>query len=108
MPLLVFFVAVGCSEKKPAVLPTFDFAAYGDCRHNEGVHREIAANLVRAHPKFVLVTGDLVDQPDREAEWQTFRDIAKDLRAQSEYLCAVGDHDWEKVDTFLEEFKLDR
>jgi hypothetical protein len=105
--LHLLVLAAGCS-KSPAPLPTFDFAAYGDCRHNQEVHREIVSNIVRTHPKFVLVTGDLVDQPDRESDWQAFRDIAKDLRAQSKYLCCVGDHDWLNVDTFLKEFDLER
>ena len=106
--LLPILLAAGCS-KEPANLPPFDFAAYGDCRHNEKVHREIVGHLVRTHPKFVLVTGDLVDHPDQPENWQTFRDIAKDLRAQSDYLCAVGDHDWEKSgDAFLKEFKLEK
>lgn len=106
--LLVLAIWVAGCSKEPVPMPPFDFAAYGDCRHNEKVHREIASSLVRAHPKFVLVTGDVVDQPDREADWETFRDIARTLRAQSEYLCCVGDHDWEKVDTFLKEFKLEK
>lgn len=108
LSLALLLLTAGCSEKAPVALPTFDFAAYGDCRHNETVHREIAGQLVRSGPKFVLVTGDLVDRPDNEKEWEVFRDIAKELRAKSEYLCAVGDHDWEKSDTFFKEFKLEK
>lgn len=105
---LALLLAVGCSEGPPVAAPAFDFAAYGDCRHNEAVHREIAGRLVRSNPRFVLVTGDLVDRPDIEKEWDSFRDIAKELRAKSEYLCAVGDHDWEKSDTFVKEFRLEK
>ena len=76
------------------MLPTFDFVAYGDCRHNVAVHKEIVDTFARrTYPQFVLVTGDLVDEPDKEEDWQSWRDVTKDLRAKSEYLCAVGDHD---------------
>ena len=105
--LLALIFAAGCS-KKPVPLPPCDFAAYGDCRHNEKVHREVASNLVRTHPKFVLVTGDLVDEPDKPEQWAVWRDIVKDLRAGSEYLCAVGDHDYVDSNQFLEEFKLEK
>jgi hypothetical protein len=100
--------AVGCFSKSPPVLPAFDFVAYGDCRHNVAVHKEIVDNIVRTTPKYVLVTGDLVDQPDKPEDWQAWRDVTGELRSKSEYLSAVGDHDWEKVDTFLKEFNLEK
>lgn len=106
--LPALLLALGCSRKPPGPLPTFDFVAYGDCRHNAKVHREIAGNIVRTAPKYVLVTGDLVDEPDKPEDWAEFRDIAKELRAKSEYLCAVGDHDWVNGDTFLKEFNLSK
>jgi len=105
--LIAALFLLGC-PRKPAVLPAFDFVAYGDCRHNAAVHKEIVDTFARTNPKFVLVTGDLVDEPDKPEDWQSWRDITKDLRAKSVYLCAVGDHDWEKVDTFLKEFNLEK
>ncbi|HXX92003.1 MAG TPA: metallophosphoesterase [Planctomycetota bacterium] len=101
-------LAAGCSGKPPPPLPRFDFVAYGDCRHNVAVHQELVDTLRRTQPKYVLVTGDLVDQPDRPEDWQAWRDVTRELRASSDYLSAVGDHDWEKVDTFLSEFHLER
>jgi hypothetical protein len=84
---------VGC-PRKPPVLPTVDFVVYGDCRHNDKVHREIVANILSTHPKFVAVTGDLVDEPDLEENWAAFRATTRDLRAQAPYFSAVGDHDY--------------
>jgi acid phosphatase type 7 len=86
-----FLLLAACGEKKKAA--SFDFAAYGDCRHKTEVHRKIAKNMAAAAPKFVLVSGDLVDDAEDEAEWTTFRDIVKDLRAVSKYYCSFGDHD---------------
>lgn len=104
--LAALLLLSGCSEKKPPALPAFDFVAYGDCRHNWDIHREIAGRIAATRPKFVLVTGDLVDHPDEEKEWETVRDILKGLRSQAGYYCAVGDHDFGPKDLFKKEFGL--
>ena len=89
-------------------LPTFDAVAYGDCRHQTDVHRRIAAAIVRTRPAFVLVTGDLVDHYDEEPLWAEYREIEKEMRARSEYLCAPGDHDLDEKGLFLKEMGRDR
>src|SRR5512137_414069 len=88
---LLAAVLPACTGEKPS-LPAFDVVAYGDCRHKADVHRRIVANMAATKPKLVLVTGDLVDRPAEEPLWATFRDIVKELRAQSVYLSAPGDH----------------
>lgn len=85
------FLLAGCGDKKKAA--SLDFAAYGDCRHKTDVHRRVARSMAEARPKFVLVSGDLVDYPEQEAQWTEFRDIVKDLRAVSRYYSCFGDHD---------------
>jgi hypothetical protein len=96
----------GCSEKKP--LPTFDFVAYGDGRHKESVHRKVVSSIVQTKPKFVLATGDLVDQGNKTELWATFRDIVKDLRSQAPFLSAAGDHDLGGEKLFEKEMGVDR
>lgn len=104
----VVLLLLGCS-KPPPPLPILDFVAYGDSRHYVETHRQLAASILTAKPRFILHSGDLVDHPDQEGEWAQFRDIVKDLRAGSEFLCAVGDHDWvEGSDVFLKEFRMAR
>ena len=80
-----------CTEKKKAA--GLDFAAYGDCRHNTDVHRKVAASMAAAGPQYVLVSGDLTDEPEEEKAWDEFRDVVKGLRAGTRYYCSFGDHD---------------
>ena len=80
-----------CGEKKRA--SGVDFAAYGDARHEPTVHRRIVNSIASSGAKYVVVTGDLVDHAEDEAEWLEVRDILKNLRSRARYYCAVGDHD---------------
>lgn len=84
-------LATGCGEKKKAA--GVDFAAYGDARHEPKVHRRIVNSIAASGAKYVLVTGDLVDYAEDEAEWLEVREILKDLRSRAPYYCAFGDHD---------------
>ncbi len=84
-----------------------DFVAYGDVRHHPAVHREIAGQIAKTKPKFLLVTGDYVDHPDAEDEWAVFREIVRPLRALGGYHAAVGDHDVGPREIFRKEFSLD-
>jgi len=89
--VLLLAALLSCGEKK---MPSgIDFAAYGDARHEPPVHRRIVNAIAGSGAKFVLVTGDLVDYAEDEAEWLEVRDILKDLRSRAKYYCAVGDHD---------------
>lgn len=91
---------VACREKKKAA--SLDFAAYGDARHRPDIHRKVAASMAAADPKFILVTGDLLDEPESEAAWTEVRDILKDLRKKP-YYCAFGDHDGGSKNLFQKE-----
>ena len=98
-------LVAGCGEKKKAA--SLDFAAYGDCRHSPSVHRKVAASIAAADPKFTLVTGDLLDEPESEAAWTEVRDILKDLRKKP-YYCAFGDHDGGSKNLFQKEMGEER
>ncbi len=82
----------GCGEKPP-VAAGLDFAAYGDCRHRRPIHQEICGSLVAASPKYVIVTGDLVDYADRPEQWAEWKADTEALRANARYHCAAGNHD---------------
>ncbi len=87
---------------------TFDFAVYGDCRHNAEVHRRIAASMVMAKPAFVLNTGDLVDNGDDEALIAQFREITGDLRKGRDFLPCRGDHEGADATILRKEFSIDK
>jgi 3',5'-cyclic AMP phosphodiesterase CpdA len=85
-----------------------DFAAYGDCRSGHEVHRAICASIAEMKPKFVAVSGDLVDWGDDEGDWRIFRSITQELRSKTEYLPAPGNHDGSFAKIFEKEFGLEK
>jgi hypothetical protein len=92
----------------PRDLPPIDFGAYGDCRSGHDVHQAICDSLLAMKPKFVAISGDLVDWGNDESDWEIFRDVTKDLRAKTEYLPAPGNHDVSLEKKFEKEFKLEK
>lgn len=103
--VVLLLLLAGCAEKKKAV--GLDFASYGDCRHNNEVHRKIAGSIAASGAKFTMVTGDLVENAGDPAAWAEFRDIVKELRKRP-YDCAVGDHDPDEKLNFKKELGLER
>jgi len=104
--LAALLLLAGCSEKPKA--SGLDFAAYGDCRHRRGVHQELCRSMAAAGPKFVIVTGDLVDHADRPDQWAEWKIDTDELRARARYHCAAGNHDLGEGDLFLKTLGLDR
>ncbi|HLF93847.1 MAG TPA: metallophosphoesterase, partial [Planctomycetota bacterium] len=127
-PALLLLAAAGCAEQadpppapKPLPLtaaalpktpppapPPFDFAAYGDCRSDHDVHGRICASILRSRPKFVMVSGDLVDFGESAEDWKTFRAVTKELRSRTEYWAAPGNHDVSSDRAFEKEFGLEK
>lgn len=96
----------GCTEKPRAM--SMDFAAYGDCRHNIKTHTQICKSIAAAAPRFVMVTGDIVDHADKSELWAAWREATKELRAKAKYFCAAGNHDLGDGSLFLKELSMDR
>ncbi len=103
-PAFLFLILAACRPNTVPAVP-YSFAAYGDCRHYHKVHANLCDAMARSGAKFVLVSGDLVDDGDREDHWARFREITGALRAKAEYLPAKGDHDGA---LFAREFRLER
>jgi len=96
------------SCRKPPPAPKLDFTVYGGCRHIESIHTSICEAMVRSRPAFVVVTGDVVDEPELLSDWISFRRSTKELRAGAAYYPVRGDHDTEPTRTFEREFGLDK
>jgi predicted phosphodiesterase len=98
--LLVLALLAGAQEAK------VDFAAYGDCRSGHETHRRICASMLKAQAKYVVVSGDLVDWGDDADDWRIWREITKELRENSAYLAAPGNHDVSRDGAFERELGL--
>jgi hypothetical protein len=100
-------LATGCKDKVPPAAG-IDFAAYGDCRHRRAVHQEICRSIAAAAPKYVIVTGDLVDYADRAEEWAEWKADTEALRAKVKYHCAAGNHDLGEGNLYQKTLGIDR
>jgi hypothetical protein len=114
---LLLVLGAGCTDRKAPVaappaarssLPAFDFAAYGDCRSDQEVHRKICARIVETRAKVVLVSGDLVDYGEDPEDWRIFREVTGELRGKASYWAAPGNHDVSQGRWFEKEFGLER
>ncbi|MEI6511801.1 MAG: metallophosphoesterase [bacterium] len=85
--LLLPILQVGAAEK------LFRFIAYGDTRDGHKVHQEIINQMIQLHPKFVISTGDLVNDGSEPALWTKFDKITGELRKTTPYYAALGNHD---------------
>src|SRR5262249_26544694 len=104
--LLLLATLSACGEKVTA--SGLDFAAYGDCRHRRAIHQELCRSMAGASPKYVLVTGDLVDSADRPEQWTEWAADTEALRARTKYYCAAGNHDLGEGKLFQKTLGLER
>lgn len=77
----------------PEATEPFSFVVFGDTRSNPGAHRNLVERIRREVPDFILLTGDMVDDGAKEADWQTFFDVERDLMRENVFFPAVGNHD---------------
>lgn len=82
--------------REPAVVDpgrTFSFAVYGDSRYYPKIHARVCQVIQMTSPKYVIHTGDLVNEGDRDDEWQVYREVTRDLRAKMPLYIVKGNHD---------------
>jgi predicted phosphodiesterase len=71
----------------------FSFVVFGDTRGNAESHRRVMGRANSEVPDFILGTGDLVDQGDRQDQWQTFFDVERRVLRDNVLFPALGNHD---------------
>lgn len=71
----------------------FKFIAYGDNRTNAEAHASVLARMKPFHPDFVLQSGDLVENGEREELWTIFFNTAQDFMKDVPYYPALGNHE---------------
>jgi hypothetical protein len=71
----------------------FSFVAFGDSRSNSEAHRRVVARVIAETPDFILGTGDMVDEGNRQDQWQQFFEAEEDLLRNTVLFPSLGNHD---------------
>jgi predicted phosphodiesterase len=71
----------------------FSFIVVGDSRDGFEQHRRVIDRMSQEVPDFVLGTGDMVDDGNRQDQWQQFFDVENQLLRDNVYFPAIGNHD---------------
>lgn len=71
----------------------FKFIAYGDNRTNAEAHASVLARMKPFHPDFVLQSGDMVENGEREELWTIFFNTAQEFMKDVPYYPALGNHE---------------
>jgi predicted phosphodiesterase len=69
------------------------FVVIGDTRYGTDAHRRVIERMSQEVPDFVLGTGDMVDEGQRQDQWQQFFDVENPLLRDNVYFPALGNHD---------------
>jgi hypothetical protein len=77
----------------PAPAAPFTFVVYGDSRDSTGAHQRVVDRIRGEVPDFLLGTGDMVTEGEREADWQLFFDTERDLLRDNVLYPSLGNHD---------------
>jgi len=93
-------VTTGLAFVQPMAIPPAPdgevlwFAIVGDCRTGVGIWKDIADDLAKAKPQFVVHTGDVVTAGANEWEWhEQFVGPAAELFATVPLYCVRGNHE---------------
>jgi predicted phosphodiesterase len=77
---------------KPGSLTPFTFAVVGDSR-DHGKWSELAHAIAATKPRFVLTTGDYVQEPASEKDWNDYYRAGFELFASVPVFAVMGNHD---------------
>ena len=78
----------------PAGAANFRFAAYGDTRTNEDIHKAVIEQIRKQENlSFVLNTGDLVSRGSVLEHWKSFFRATEPLMRETYYVPCLGNHE---------------
>jgi predicted phosphodiesterase len=78
---------------------------YGDSRTGHEAHQSVVNAFMTLHPSVVFHTGDLVNDGRVQADWEMFNAITADMRAQTEFFPALGNHEHQSQ-LYFDNFEL--
>src|SRR5207302_771805 len=83
-----------CGRARKSAGQPVRFALFGDCSHSRPVQREIALQVARSEPDFVLLTGDIVYDYGRISEYrEKFFPVYSQMMRSIPFIAAPGNHD---------------
>ncbi len=85
--------AEGTFNTMPDTFVPFRFVLYGDTRSDHRAHTATMRAIRREGADFVVHTGDLVSDGSREANWQKFFTIERDVLRNAVWVPVVGNHE---------------
>ncbi|UCC45332.1 MAG: metallophosphoesterase [Candidatus Zixiibacteriota bacterium] len=68
---------------------------YGDTRTGHTAHQQVVDQIRAVKPATVFHVGDLVNNGLDQSDWDTFNIITADMRAESEFFPALGNHEYQ-------------
>ncbi|MHB9024326.1 MAG: metallophosphoesterase family protein [Armatimonadota bacterium] len=79
--------------RTPAVAGDFTFGIYGDCRTGHQIHGKIVSALLKHQPRFIINTGDIIENGETPAHWDSFFEIAAPLTGSIPFYTVPGNHE---------------
>jgi len=77
----------------PTPTPLAPAAVYGDSRTGHEAHQRVVNQIVAQSPYVVFHVGDLVNDGNSAADWDTFDSITGTMRASALFYPALGNHE---------------
>ena len=85
--------AVGEFATAPLAGAPFSFIVFGDSRDSSGAHQRVVDRIRDQVPDFLLGTGDMVNEGDKEHDWQIFFETERELLRENALYPSLGNHD---------------
>jgi 3',5'-cyclic AMP phosphodiesterase CpdA len=85
------------------MIPTL--VVYGDTRSGHEYHAQIVNLIRQTKPSTVFHTGDLVNSGNIQADWDMFNQITAEMRSESEFFPALGNHEYQSP-LYFDNFEL--